>query len=130
MSSRRGHSYGTLLADIAARRLEGLPERSADSLFARLNAGPCAGSSAVTGPAVMPTAPLAALLWRCRWPTGGTCTTSDAVGRTVARHRPCLREQPVQPDDATAVPPGPARKGNGLLDTARQGPYHYAIIIE
>ena len=53
---------------------------------------------------------------------------ADAVERTVARHRPCLREQPDQPENAAVGPAVPAREGKlGPRTRARHVEIHAAL---
>jgi transposase len=74
---RKGHVYGTVLVDIDTRRpADMLPERSAESFRAWLDAHPGSGSSAGTAAAATPRAPPKARRWPSRSPTGGTYGTT------------------------------------------------------
>jgi len=93
---RRGHVYGTVLVDIQTRRrVDVLPERSADSFESWLGSRPavegirrdrggCYAEGAARG------APLAD-----RWHP--LHNLGEAVERAVARHRFCLRDEAVPP---------------------------------
>jgi hypothetical protein len=73
-ASRRGHVYGTVLVDIETRRpVDMLPERSADSFRAWLDARPGVGVICGIAADATPRAPPAGRRSPSRWPIGAIC---------------------------------------------------------
>ena len=126
---RKGHVYGTVLVDIETRRpVDMLPERSAESFRAWLDAHPASRSSAATAAGATPKARPRARRWPSRSPTGGTCGTtwpkpssvpSPATAPACRNHHRNLNPGPRA---GQAAPRPGARPGRADPGPARRGP--------
>jgi transposase len=129
---RKGHVYGTVLVDIDTRRpVDVLPERSAESFRALLDAHPgveiiCRDRGGCYAEGAAQGAPLAIQV-ADRWHLWHNL--AEAVERAVARHRSCLQEPPPDPEPGPpAAQAAAAAEGDLAARTrARHAQIHAAL---